>query len=92
MNGETLSTGRHAVPRVSGGPSGESAGAKRSRLRRQRRAFAALDEGPAKERLRRAILDRAEELLQINPEAADALLEFMPHKDRDDLLAGFFDS
>lgn len=91
MNGETLSTGRHGVPRALGGKSCESIGAKRSRLRQQRQAFAALDDGPAKDRLRRAILSRAEELLQLNPEAADALLEFVPQKDRDALLAGFFD-
>jgi hypothetical protein len=74
-----------------GGGAVEGAGAARSRLTRQRQAFAELEDGPAKEGFRRAVLTRAEELLQVNPEAADALLEFLPKEDRDRLLAGFFD-
>ena len=77
--------------RAIGGTIGERDGAKRSRLMRQRQAFAALEDGPAKDGFRRAILTRAEELIQVNPEAADALLEFLPKEDRDRLLACFFD-
>lgn len=50
-----------------------------------------MESGPAKENFRLVVLSRAEELLQLNPEAADALLEFLPEEDRDRLLAGFFD-
>jgi hypothetical protein len=76
--------------RAVGGMVAEGDGAMRSRLMRQRQAFAALEDGPAKEDFRRAVLARAEELLQLNPEAADALLEFLPKDDRDRLLSGFF--
>lgn len=70
---------------------GEVSAAARTRVRRQRDAYAALPDGPAKESFRRSILARAEELLSINPEAADALLEFLPKDDRERVLAGFFD-
>ena len=80
---------RQCDERVEAG--GEGVESTRARLGRQRRAFAALESGPAKENFRLAVLSRAEELLQLNPEAADALLEFLPEEDRDRLLAGFFD-
>ena len=72
-------------------PTGECSGAARVRVTRQRETFAALTDGAAKDDFRRAILARAEELLSINPEAADALLEFLPKDDRERLLAGFFE-
>jgi hypothetical protein len=77
-------------PDAAGGD-GEGAAAAQARLGRQRQAFAALESGAAKENFRLAVLSRAEELLQVNPEAADALLEFLPEEDRERLLAGFFD-
>jgi len=61
------------------------------RVRRQREAYAALPECAAKDEFRKVILARAEELLHINPEAADALLEFLPKDDRERILAGFFE-
>lgn len=70
---------------------GDGTGATRARVRRQREAFAALADGAAKDNFRKAIVARAEELLSINPEAADALLEFLPKEDRERLLAGFFE-
>ncbi len=74
-----------------GGSAGESANAARTRVRRQRETFRRLEDGAAKEDFRRAVLARAEELLPINPEAADALLEFLPKEDRESLLTGFFE-
>lgn len=74
-----------------GPAAGEGSGANRMRVRRQRDAYAALPEGVAKDNFRDAILARAEELLHINPEAADALLEFLPKDDRERVLAGFFE-
>lgn len=74
-----------------GPAAGDVSGAVRVRVRRQRETYAALPEGTAKENFRRAILARAEELLPINPEAADALLEFLPKDDRERVLAGFFE-
>ena len=62
----------------------------RVRLERQRAAFDALPAGEARTRLRDLMLARAEELLSVNPEAADALLEFLPETDRDKLLEAFF--
>lgn len=72
-----------------GQSAGDVSGA--TRVRRQRETYAALPDGVAKENFRRAILTRAEELLPINPEAADALLEFLPRDDRERILAGFFE-
>lgn len=63
----------------------------RVRLERQRAAFDALPAGEARNCLRDMMLARAEELLSVNPEAADALLEFLPEADRDKLLADFFE-
>lgn len=74
-----------------GPANGEGTAPNWPRVRRQRDAFAALAEGPAKEQFRKAMLARAEELLSINPEAADALLEFLPKDDRERVLAGFFE-
>lgn len=74
-----------------GSVTGEGSVTNRIRVRRQREAYAALPECVAKDDFRRAILARAEELLPINPEAADALLEFLPKDDRERVLAGFFE-
>lgn len=63
----------------------------RVRLERQRSAFDGLPAGEARTRLRELMLARAEELLSVNPEAADALLEFLPENDRNKLLADFFE-
>ena len=62
----------------------------RIRLERQRAAFEALPAGEARSQLRDLMLSRAEELLSVNPEAADALLEFLPEADRSKLLEVFF--
>lgn len=62
----------------------------RMRLGRQRAAFDALPTGEARARLTALMLARAEELLSVNPEAADVLFEFLPEADRNRLLADFF--
>ena len=79
-----------------GTPEAEAAFAKwcadhKARVERQRTAFHALHPNNAKDRFRKAMLDRAWELLDVGEcEAADALLEFLPEQDADKLLDELF--
>ncbi|WP_331326465.1 hypothetical protein [Methylobacterium fujisawaense] len=61
------------------------------RVMRQRALWRALPDCEPKEALRKAMLDQAWELLDANRgEACDALLEFLPESDQDQLLRAFF--
>ena len=61
------------------------------RVLRQRALWRAIPDGEPKEALRRAMLDQAWKLLDAaQGEACDALLEFLPEVDQDQLLREFF--
>jgi hypothetical protein len=62
------------------------------RIARQRELWRLAGFGPAKAALKQAMLERVWTLLDhANPEAADALLEFLPEADAEAILTEYFD-
>lgn len=63
----------------------------RRRIEAQRTLFAMVPDTTSFDRLRRGMIDRAWELLDIGQcEACDALLEFVPEKDAEKMLNEYF--
>ncbi len=65
--------------------------AEQKRIARQRRLFFLIPDGPEKDELKKAMIDRAWDLLDAGyPGASDQLLEFVPEADAEAMHAEYF--